>query len=217
VDTKKYIIETTGTGIAILTTTMTGGRIFSSSTAPNWKGSLLESSTNHLYRNNRWHLHRCDRQGWSYSQRVGPRGLLGDYDNDGWEDLYITYYGKNRLYQNEHGVFESLHQQAEFAGSGKAWGTGCAFVDYDRDRLVDLMVANYVDFDLDCVSPVSVPPDLERSAGDVRPSGTSWDEEHSLPQLGRREVRRCNCQSAYRSGLRHYAFSVSTFDYDDDG
>src|SRR6266568_3761341 len=150
VDTKKYIIETTGTGVAIFDydndewpdifivngTTLEG---FPSGKAP----------TNHLYRNN---------HDGTFADVTVKAGLavtgwgqgvcVGDYDNDGWEDLYVTYYGKNRLYHNEHGVFREVDDQAGVAGSGKAWGTGCAFVDYDRDGLLDLVVANYVDFDL---------------------------------------------------------------------
>ena len=63
--------------------------------------------------------------------------------------MYVTYYGKNVLYHNNgDGTFTDVSEQAGVSGSGKAWGTGCAFVDYDRDGHLDLMVANYVDFDL---------------------------------------------------------------------
>ncbi len=78
----------------------------------------------------------------------GQGVCVGDYDNDGWEDLYITYYGRNRLYHNNGGSFTEVGEKAGVAGSGKAWGTGCAFVDYNRDGHLDLLVANYVDFDL---------------------------------------------------------------------
>ena len=65
---------------------------------------------------------------------------MGDYDNDGWQDLYITYYGKNRLYHNQgDGTFTEVAETAGVAGSGKAWGAGCAFLDYDRDGLLDLV------------------------------------------------------------------------------
>src|SRR5215831_9022845 len=148
-DTKKYIIETTGTGVAIFDydndgwpdiflvngTTLEG---FPSGQAP----------TNHLYRNNHDGTFTdvtakagLAATGW------GQGACVGDYDNDGWEDLYVTYYGRNRLYHNDHGVFREVAEKAGVAGNGKAWGTGCAFVDYNRDGKLDLMVANYVDFD----------------------------------------------------------------------
>src|SRR3984893_6192017 len=149
-DTKKYISETTGPGAAIFDYDNDG-----------WpdifivNGTKLEgfpsgqAPTSHLYRNN---------HDGTFTDVTVKAGLtvtgwgqgvcVGDYDNDGWEDLYVTYYGKNRLYHNQNGVFTEVAEKAGVAGSGKAWGTGCAFLDYDRDGLLDLVVANYVDFDL---------------------------------------------------------------------
>lgn len=79
----------------------------------------------------------------------GQGVCVGDYDKDGYPDLFVPYYGKNRLFHNErNGAFKQVAEQAGVAGDGQAWGTGCAFVDYDRDGKLDLMVANYVDFDV---------------------------------------------------------------------
>src|SRR6266478_8525454 len=149
-NTKKYIIETTGTGVAIFDYDNDG-----------WpdifvvNGTKLEglpsgkAPTSHLYRNN--HDGRftdvTEKAGLTHTG-WGQGACVGDYDNDGWEDLYVTYYGKNRLYHNQSGVFSEVAGPSGVAGTGKAWGTGCAFVDYDRDGLLDLMVANYVDFDV---------------------------------------------------------------------
>src|SRR5438874_3450637 len=150
VDTKKYIIETTGTGVAIFD--------YDNDEWPDIfivNGTTLEGfpsgkvPTNHLYRNNH------DGTFTDVTTRTGlaatgwGQGVcVGDYDNDGWEDLYVTYYGRNRLYHNQHGIFEEVGGPSGVAGTGKLWGTGCAFVDYDRDGHLDLMVANYVDFDI---------------------------------------------------------------------
>src|SRR5882724_13405466 len=106
-ETKKYIIETTGTGVAIFDYDNDG-----------WpdiflvNGTTLESSTgenaptNHLYHNNHdgtftdvTKAAGLEASGW------GQGVCVGDYDNDGWDDLYVTYYGHNRLFHNEHGVF----------------------------------------------------------------------------------------------------------------
>ena len=149
-DTKKYIIETTGNGVAIFDYDNDG-----------WpdiflvNGTKLEGfpegkgPTNRLYRNNHdgTFVDLTAKAGLT-ATGWGQGVCVGDYDNDGWEDLYITYYGKNRLYHNNHGVFTEIAEKAGVAGSGKAWGTGCAFVDYDRDGHLDLFVANYVNFDL---------------------------------------------------------------------
>src|SRR6202049_4389446 len=121
VDTKKYIIETTGTGVAILDYDNDG-----------WpdiflvNGTKLEGfpagrgPTNRLYRNNHDGTFTdvtaksgLTATGW------GQGACVGDYDNDGWEDLYITYYGKNRLYQHDHGVFSEVAEKAGVAGSRK--------------------------------------------------------------------------------------------------
>ena len=79
----------------------------------------------------------------------GQGVCVGDYDNDGYDDLFVTYYGKNVLYHNNgDGTFTDVSEKAGVAGNGTRWNTGCAFVDYDRDGHLDLFVANYIDLDL---------------------------------------------------------------------
>src|SRR5437870_7051852 len=149
--TKKYIIETTGTGVAIFDYDNDG-----------WpdifivNGTKLEgfpsgkSPSNHLYHNNHdGTFTDVTEKAGLFATGWGQGVCTGDYDNDGWEDLYVTYYGKNRLYHNRgDGTFEEVAEQAGVAGDGKTWGSGCAFLDYDRDGRLDLVVANYADFDL---------------------------------------------------------------------
>jgi len=72
----------------------------------------------------------------------------GDLDNDGWTDLFVTAYGRNVLYRNRAGRFEDVTAASGLATNGTRWGSGCTFVDYDRDGHVDLFVANYLRFDL---------------------------------------------------------------------
>jgi hypothetical protein len=71
-----------------------------------------------------------------------------DTDNDGDSDLLVTYYGFNRLFRNQGGRFEDVTQTAGLPVEGTRWGSGCAWLDYDRDGFLDLFVANYVDLDL---------------------------------------------------------------------
>jgi len=74
---------------------------------------------------------------------------VGDYNNDGFEDLFVTYYGQNRLYRNNgDGTFSDVTAKAGLLHSRTYFGAGCAFVDYNRDGLLDLFVANYVEIDL---------------------------------------------------------------------
>jgi len=81
----------------------------------------------------------------------GQACCVGDYNNDGLDDLFVTYYGQNALYRNNgNGTFVDVTAQAGLIQPGPKirWNSGCAFVDYDRDGHLDLFVANYVDFDL---------------------------------------------------------------------
>jgi hypothetical protein len=69
---------------------------------------------------------------------------IGDYDNDGWTDLYITTLGKNTLFRNDHGRFVDVTARADVAGLDTDWSTAAAFIDYDNDGDLDLFVGNYV-------------------------------------------------------------------------
>jgi hypothetical protein len=221
IDAKKYIIETTGTGVAIFDYDNDG-----------WpdiflvNGTRLEASlagpapSNHLYRNN---------HDGTFSDVTAKAGLaatgwgqgvcVGDYDNDGWEDLYITYYGKNRLYHNHGGVFSEVAEKAGVAGSGKAWGTGCAFVDYDRDGRLDLVVANYVDFDLATAPAPGERPTCIWKGVPVMcgPRGLPGAKNILYHNKGDGTFEDVTTKAHIDRTDGHYAFSVSTLDFDEDG
>jgi hypothetical protein len=221
VDTKKYIIETTGTGVAIFDYDNDGWPdifIVNGTTLEGFPGK--EAPTNHLYHNN---------HDGTFTDVTAKAGLtatgwgqgvcVGDYDNDGWEDLYVTYYGKNRLYHNDHGVFTEVAEKAGVAGSGKAWGTGCAFVDYNRDGRLDLMVANYVDFNI-----ATTPTPGEGSSCVWKgvpvmcgPRGLPGAKNILYENRGDGTFVDVSAKAHIDQTGGHYAFSVSTFDYDDDG
>ncbi|MGH9516630.1 MAG: CRTAC1 family protein [Terriglobales bacterium] len=221
VDTKKYIIETTGTGVAIFDYDNDGWPdifIVNGTTLEGARGA--NAPTNHLYRNNHDGTFTdvtvkagLAATGW------GQGVCVGDYDNDGWDDLYVTYYGKNRLYHNDHGVFKEVSEQAGVAGSGKAWGSGCAFVDYDRDGRLDLMVANYVDFDLSTALRPGERADCVWKGVPVMcgPRGLPAAKNILYHNLGGGKFEDVTTKAHIDKAAGHYSLSVSTLDYDDDG
>src|SRR5262249_15080106 len=79
----------------------------------------------------------------------GSGVCAGDYDNDGFTDLYVTYWGSSQLLHNSgKGKFEDVASKAGVAGPAKQWSSGCTFFDFDRDGLLDLFVTSYQQFDL---------------------------------------------------------------------
>ncbi len=221
-NTKKYIIETTGTGVAIFDYDNDG-----------WpdifvvNGTTLEAlptgkaPTSHLYHNNHdgTFTDVTARAGLAHTG-WGQGVCVGDYDNDGFEDLYVTYYGKNVLYHNNgDGTFTDISEKAHVAGSGKAWGTGCAFVDYDRDGKLDLVVANYVDFDsATSLAPGERPSCMWKGVPVMcGPRGLPWAKNILYHNLGDGTFEDVTSKAHIDQTNGHYAFSVSTLDYDDDG
>jgi enediyne biosynthesis protein E4 len=221
-NTKKYIIETTGTGVAIFDYDNDG-----------WpdifivNGTKLDgfppgkAPTNHLYRNNHDGTFSdvTEKAGLAHTG-WGQGVCVGDYDNDGWEDLYVTYYGKNVLYHNNgNGTFTDVSDKAGVAGSGKSWGTGCAFVDYDRDGRLDLMVANYVDFDLSTAPKPGDRPTCIWKGVPVMcgPQGLPGAKNILYHNRGDGTFEDVTSKSHIDQTTGHYAFSVTTFDFDDDG
>jgi hypothetical protein len=221
VDTKKYIIETTGTGVAIFDYDNDGWPDIFIVNGTRLEGfPAKDAPTNHLYHNN---------HDGTFTDVTAKAGLtatgwgqgvcVGDYDNDGWEDLYVTYWGKNRLYHNDHGVFTEVGEKAGVAGTGKAWGTGCAFVDYNRDGRLDLMVANYVAFDM-----TTAPKPGERSSCVWKgvpvmcgPRGLPRAKNILYENRGDGSFANVTARAHIDQTGGHYAFSVSTLDFDDDG
>ena len=151
---KEFIIETTGNGAIIFDYDHDG---WPDIYLPN--GSTIEGFPNtqapigHLYHNNQDGTFSdvtvrsgLARSGW------GQGGCVGDYDNDGYLDLLITYWGQNSLYHNNgDGTFTDVSTKAGLKTAKDEWSTGCSFVDYDRDGKVDIFLARYVDFSYDSV------------------------------------------------------------------
>ena len=147
----KYLLETTGCGVAFYDYDNDGWLDVFLVNGTRLEGFPAgEEPISRLFKNNRDGTFSdvtlkagLGHSGW------GQGVCIGDYDNDGFDDLFVTYFGKNVLYHNNgDGTFTDVSASAGVATSGKRWNTGCAFVDYDRDGKLDLFVANYIDMDL---------------------------------------------------------------------
>jgi hypothetical protein len=148
---KRYIVEANGPGIAFYDYDGDGWLdIFLPNGSRHAGFPPGQEPTNHLYRNNRDGTFTdvtakagLAHSGWCYGVCVG------DYDNDGRDDLFLTYFGKNVLYHNNgDGTFtDSTEKAGLWQGRGR-FGSGCTFVDYDRDGHLDLFLSHYINLDL---------------------------------------------------------------------
>ena len=195
-DHKDYILETVGCGCAFIDYDNDGWLDIFVLSGTRWK-AIRPGRTNRLYQEqSRRHVHRCDgesrllRSGWASAVCVG------DYNNDGFDDLFVTYWGQNVLYRNNgDGTFTDVTEESRPAASGSArWGSGCTFVDYDRDGQLDLFVANYLDFDLEQDSRSRARARICNWKGipvNCGPRGLPPGNVRALSQQRRRHLHRC--------------------------
>jgi len=154
VENKKYILESTGCGCAFFDYDNDGWIDIFLLCGTRLGGDPPEA-TNRLYKNNR------DGTFTDVTEKSGLGAVgwasgvcVGDYNNDGFEDLFCTYFGQNRLYRNNgDGTFTDVTKAAGLWNDQPRWGAGCSFVDYNRDGHLDLFVSNYVRFSFE-LAPV---------------------------------------------------------------
>jgi hypothetical protein len=152
VTSKKYIVEAKGSGVAFfdydqdgwLDIYLTNGVRFEETYEPG------KAPIQHLFKNNRdgtftdvTEKAGLGRTGW------GTGVCVGDYDNDGWDDLFCCFWGHNILWHNNgDGTFTDVTRKAGLWEDRVRWGSGCTWLDYDRDGLLDLFVCNYIELDI---------------------------------------------------------------------
>jgi enediyne biosynthesis protein E4 len=217
----KYLLETTGCGVAFYDYDNDG-----------WldiflvNGTRLEGfpaggePTSHLFKNNRdgTFTDVTAKAGVAHSG-WGQGVCVGDYDNDGWDDLFVTYFGKNVLYHNNsEGTFTDVSQKAGVAGKATRWNTGCAFVDYDRDGRLDLFVANYIDLDLATAPVPESGPCLYKSVMVAcGPPGLQGGKNILYHNNGDGTFTDISEASGILSANGTYGLGVLTADFDNDG
>ncbi len=221
-ETNRYLLETTGSGVAMFDYDGDGLQDLFFVNGTTLEGFPKgQEPRPHLYRNKgnaRFEdvtvaAGLNDQFGW------GQGACAGDYDNDGFPDLSVTYYGQNRLFHNTgRGRFEDVTAAAGVSGPRTRWGTGCAFIDYDRDGRLDLFVANYIDLDL-ATAPT---PDngLCRYKGEpvaCGPPGLTGGRNALYHNDGGGRFADVSDASGILRAAGTFGLGVSTLDFDDDG
>jgi hypothetical protein len=219
-DTKSYIIEVVGCGVAFFDYDNDG-----------WldlfvlNGTRLEGAppgaTNRLYRNNR---------DGTFSDVTEKAGLthagwasavtIGDYDNDGHDDLFVTYYGRNVLYRNNgDGTFTDVTAKAGLRDDAVRYASGCTWLDYDRDGRLDLFVAYYLDTTLEKLPKPGENPDCRWKGVPVNcgPRGLPTGFVRLYHNNGDGSFSDVSEASGVAKAAGGYPMTAVAADYDNDG
>ncbi len=217
----RYLLETTGCGVA-----------FYDYDQDDWLDIFLVNGTrlegfpkgqqpiSRLFKNNRDGTFTdvtansgMTRSGW------GQGCCVGDYDNNGWNDLFVSYYGQNILYHNHgDGTFTDVTVKAGLAQKTTRWNSGCAFLDYDRDGHLDLFVANYIDFDIK-TAPLPEAAGCAYKGMQVAcgPPGLDGGKNIMYHNNGDGTFTDVSDKSGVTNTIGTYALSVTVADLDNDG
>ncbi len=219
---KDYIIETTGSGVALLDFDQDGLLDIFFVNGSRWDEDPSRAElSNRLFRN---------LGGLRFGDVTAPAGLIrggwgqgacvGDYDNDGYPDLLVTSYGPDTLYRNlGDGSFEDVTEAAGLTVRDRRWSAGCAFIDYDRDGLLDLALANYLEFDRATVPKPGENELCEYLGRPVvcGPRGLPGGTNALYRQVSPGEFADVSAESGFNEPSGYYCFSVLPGDFDGDG
>ena len=215
---KDYIVEANGNGAAFLDYDADGDMdilIVNGSTLENYKkgGDPMVA----LYKNNGGTFVDVTREAGLVKRGWGMGACVGDYNNDGYPDIYVTAYGPNVLFRNNgDGTFSDVTASAGVADSH--WGTNCAFGDYDRDGHLDLYVANYMTFDEKTVPRRGKDPKCKFLGVDVfcGPQGLQGEPDVLFHNNGNGTFTDVT-KTAGIKDPNYYGFGVVFSDFDNDG
>ena len=214
-----YIIESLGSGVALIDYDGDGdvdAYFVNANTLQGFPEG--EEPVNHLYRNEgNGHFTDVTREAGLLRSGWGQGVCSGDYENDGDIDVFVTYWGRNVLYRNNgDGTFTDVTEAAGLGDGEHRWSTGCAFLDYDLDRNLDLFVANYVDFQVETAPK----PERCRWRGMpvfCGPLGLKKETNQLFRNEGNGRFREVSGESGVAATGGRYSLSVTALDADLDG
>jgi hypothetical protein len=222
---KKSIIETPGSGVALLDYDNDGWMdvyLLNGSTIPARKGEESAPQAMLLHNNHDGTFTDATSKAGVANERWGFGVAIGDYDNDGWPDIFVANFGRNRLYHNNHdGTFTDVADKAGVALGG--WSAGPTWGDYDRDGLLDLFVPGYVKFDPDhppIAGKGGIAPGACKFRGvDVMcgPRGLPGEADHLFHNNGDGTFSDVSVRAGVSDPKGYYGFASVFVDVDDDG
>jgi len=222
-DHKRSIIEAKGSGLAFfdydndgwLDIYLTNGTLLDA----HWPAG--QAPTSHLYKNNRDGTFKDVTEKSGLARTGWQTGVcVGDYDNDGWDDLFCCFWGHNVLFHNNgDGTFTEVTQKAGLRGERIRWGAGCTWLDYDRDGRLDLFVCNYIPLDPDKVAADSNPALCQWKGIPVMcgPRGLPGDTNILYHNNGDGTFTDVSEKSGILKPGPRYSITAVSYDFDNDG
>src|SRR5437879_7111031 len=222
---KRTILETPGSGVAMLDYDNDGWLdiyLLNGSTFPALKGKEAPPRAMLLHNNHDGTFTDVTEKAGIANERWGFGVAIGDFDNDGWPDIYVANYGKNRLYHNNrNGTFTDVAEKAGVALGG--WSTSPTWGDYDHDGRLDLFVPGYVKFDLDhppIAGQGTIPQNFCQFRGiEVMcgPRGLPGEPDHLFHNNGDGTFTDVSVKAGVADASRYYGLAAVFVDVDDDG
>src|ERR1051325_3984295 len=222
---KATILETPGSGVALLDYDNDGWLdiyLLNGSTFPARKGKEPAPCAMLLHNNHDGTFTDVTAKAGVANERWGFGVAVGDYDNDGWPDIYVSNFGKNRLYHNDHnGTFTDIGERAGVALGG--WSTGATFGDYDGDGRLDLFVSGYVKFDIDNPPTPSSSQTKGKNCGSrgqsgmCGPRGLVGEQDHLFHNNGDGTFTDVSAKTGVSDPSLYYGLGTAFADIDNDG